>query len=170
MRRVAALFLTSLLLWSLVAQINHALGRVHMYLWVGGLFIAFAALTQAMRPGLIASLLAGLVCDATAPADIFGTQTLLFAAAHVVVFNIRDRVPRDDTITRVVVALLSNLALFLAFSFTLIHRSPAPAAVWPRLFADLAVSQIFLALVAPWFFALQARTLVLARVERETFA
>ena len=51
------------------------------------------------------------------------------------------------------------LALFLAFSFTQIHDSPAPATVWPRLIADLVCSQLFLVLVTPWFFALQAGAL-----------
>ena len=81
-------------------------------------------------------------------------------------FHIRDRVPRDDNIAAIIVVLLTNLALFLVFSFGQIHGSPAPAAVWPRLIADLVCSQVFLALVTPWFFALQARTLVLARVQR----
>ena len=48
--------------------------------------------------------------------------------------------------------------------------SPAPAAAWPRLIADLACSQVFLALVAPWFFALQLRALTLAGSARELAA
>jgi hypothetical protein len=31
--------------------------------------------------------------------------------------------------------------------------------IFPRLLADLVCSQIFVALVTPWFFALQARTI-----------
>jgi rod shape-determining protein MreD len=92
---------------------------------------------------------------------------LLFATAHVTLFHIRDRVPRDDNISAIVVVLLTNLALFLAFSFTQIHDSPAPAAIWPRLIADLVCSQIFLVLVTPWFFALQAGALALARIPRD---
>ena len=64
-------------------------------------------------------------------------------------------------------ALLANLALFLMFSFIQIARSPAPAVAWPRLIADLACSQIFLALVAPWFFALQLRAVTLAGSSRD---
>jgi rod shape-determining protein MreD len=84
-----------------------------------------------------------------------------------VVFHLRDRLPRDDTLARVIVALLANLALFLLFSFIQIARSPAPAVAWPRLIADLACSQVFLALVAPWFFALQLRAVSLAGSSRE---
>jgi hypothetical protein len=91
---------------------------------------------------------------------------LLFAAAHFILFQLRERVPRDDNISLIAIVLVTNLALFLAFSFTQIHDSPAPAAIWPRLIADLVCSQLFLALVAPWFFALQAGALALARVPR----
>ena len=169
MRRTLVTFLTLLLLWALVAQVNHALSALHVYLFVGALFVAYAALTLPLRDGLATSVLGGLLCDATAPVA-FGTHLLLFAAAHAVIFHLRDRLPRDDTIARVVVVLLANLALFLLLSFTQIGHAPAPGAAWPRLIADLVCSQIFLALVAPWFFALQFRALVLARLERDPLA
>ena len=169
MRRPLVTFLTLLLLWVILAQVNHLLGPAHVYLFAGGLFVAYAALVLPLRDGLATVLLAGLLCDATTPVRL-GTHLFLFAAAHVVVFNIRDRVPRDETIARVIVALLVNLGLFLALSFALIGRGPAPGEVWPRLILDLACSQVFIALTAPWFFAFQARSLVLTRVERDSLA
>src|SRR4051812_26075500 len=160
MRRTIALFLTLLLLWGLLAELNHSLTGFRVYIFGGALFVVYAALNLPMRSGLATSLLAGLVCDANTPVA-FGTHFLLFAAAHVTVFHVRDRVPRDDNLAAIFVVLLTNLALFLMLSFAQIHRSPAPAAVWPRLFADLLCSQIFLTLITPWFFALQGRTLKL---------
>ena len=165
MRRTLILFATVVLLWTIVAQINHALAGRRVFLFAGGLFVAFAALTQPSRSGMITTVLAGLMCDANA-AVIFGTHMLLFVAAHATLFHVRDRVPRDDNISAIIVVLLTNLALFLVFSFTQIHASPSPAAIWPRLIVDLLCSQVFLALVTPWFFALQARSLELARVPR----
>jgi rod shape-determining protein MreD len=170
MRRVLVLSATMLLLWTVASQVNHVLSSFRFYVYVGGLFVTYAALTQPMRHGIIASVLGGLFCDLNGPADLFGTQALLFAAAHVSVFHIRDRIPRDETASRVVVALLSNLAVFLALSFSQIHLSPAPAAAWPRLLTDLVCSQIFIAIVAPWFFALQVHALILARVDRQMLA
>lgn len=170
MRRMLTLSATLLLLWVLVAQLNHVLTGWHTALFVGGLYVAFSALTQPMRAGLGAALVGGLICDANSPADVLGIHTLFFAAAHLTIFNVRDRVAREDTPSRVVVALLANLALFLAFSFTQIGQSPSPAAAWPRLLMDLVVSQVFLALVAPWFFALQERSLLLTGVDRESLA
>jgi cell shape-determining protein MreD len=168
MRRALTLFLTLVVLWSVLAQLNHALAGWRVYVFGGGLFMAYAALTQPFRAGLITTVLAGLTCDANAPV-IFGTHTLLFAAAHVALFHVRERVPRDDNLAAITVVLLTNLALFLVFSFLQIHKSPAPAAVWPRLIVDLLCSQILLVAITPWFFALQARALVLARADREAF-
>jgi rod shape-determining protein MreD len=165
MRRTLILFATLLLLWTIVAQLNHALTGMRVYLFPGALYVVFGALTQPRRSGLVASLLGGLLCDANTPV-IFGTHVLLFAAAHVILFHVRDRVPRDDNVSAIIVVLLTNLALFLVFSFTQIHAAPAPAAIWPSLIVDLLCSQLFLALVTPWFLALQAQALALARVPR----
>jgi rod shape-determining protein MreD len=169
MRRTFVLFLTLLLLWTIVAQLNHALSSfagMRVYLFAGSLYLTFAALTQPVRAGVSSVALGGLVCDANAPAGIFGSHTLLFIVAFFVVHNARDRLPREDTVGRVVVALLANLAIFLVFSFSQVIHSPLPGSVWPRLLADLAASQVFVAVITPWFFALQARALVLAHVDR----
>lgn len=166
MRHTLATFLTLLLLWVLMAQVNHALSGLRVYLFVGGLFVTYAALMLPPRAGLAVALLGGLLCDANAPVA-FGTHLVLFTAAFAIVAHLRDRIPREDTIARVLVALFANLAIFLIFSFTQIGRSPSPAVAWPRLIVDLVSSQVALALIAPWFFALQHRVLLLARAERE---
>ena len=166
MRHIAAIFLSLVLLWAIVAEANHGLTGLRIYLFVGGLFVTYSALVLPWRAGLAVTLLGGLLNDANAPVA-FGTHLVLFAAAFAIVSHLRDRLPRDDTIARIIVALLANLGLFLLLSFTQIGSSPAPGAAWPRLFADLACSQVFLALIAPWFFALQRRALLLARAERE---
>lgn len=166
MRRTFIILASQLLLWAIVAQLNDALSAVRLYVFAGALFVAFAALTQPRRAGLTAVMLGGLICDANSPVT-FGTHMLLFTAAHFILFQIRERVPRDDNVSAIAVVLLTNLGLFLLFSFTQIHDSPVPAAIWPRLIADLVCSQLFLALVTPWFFALQAGALALARVPRD---
>lgn len=166
-RRWLVTFATLLLLWVLVAQANHYLAIWHVYLFVGGLFVAFSALRLPLRDGLIATALAGLLCDANSAA-LPGIHLLLFCAAHAVVFNVRDRIPGDQTIIQVIVALLANLAIFLVFSFLQVGASPSPATMWPRLIVDLLCSQVFIGLVAPWFFALQNRSLELAGTENRS--
>lgn len=160
MRRTLTLLLSLAVLWAIVGQLNHALSGWQVYLWVGGLFVTFAALSQPLRSGLPASFLGGLLLDAHLPVS-FGIHALLFAAAHAFLFHIRDRVPRDETATRLIIALFANLALFLVFSFFHIGAVPTPAKVWPRIIVDLLSSQVFIALAAPWFFAFQTQLLQL---------
>jgi rod shape-determining protein MreD len=57
------------------------------------------------------------------------------------------------------VSLLANLGLFLALGFLRIDAGGESARSWMRSFADLLFSQVVLALIAPWFFALQQRML-----------
>ena len=166
MRRLLVLIATVVLLWAIVAQVNDALSVLQIYLFVGGLFVAFAALTQPRRTGLVVAMTAGLICDANTPVT-FGTHLLLFAAGHLTLFHVRERVPRDDNVALTAIVLVTNLALFLVFSLGQIHDLPSPAAMWPRLIADLLFSQLFLVLVTPWFFALQSGALALARIPRE---
>lgn len=170
MLRTLVIFCTLLLLWHIVAELNHALAPLHAYVFAGGLFVAYAALRLPLRSGLAATLLAGLLCDSGIPREDLGMHVILFAAAHAALFHLRDRIPRDDTLGRIAVVLLVNLALFLPVSFYQIADSPAPAAVWPRLLADLLWSQLFLTVVTPWFLALQERSLVIAGAERESLA
>ena len=86
MRRALVLFLTLLVLWTLVAELNHTLAGLRVYLFVGALYVTYAALALPLRAGLIASLLGGLLCDANTPVW-FGTHLLLFAAVHVALFH-----------------------------------------------------------------------------------
>jgi len=161
MKRGLLLLVTLVLLWLLTGLINQGIAWAHLHVFFGGLFVTFAAIALPPIPGLVAVLLAGAVCDAHSPLP-FGTEIILFAAAHAFLRQLRDRVPHDDLVGRVAIALLCNLGLFLALSFLCVGRSPDPSAYWGRAFVDLAVSQLGLALIAPWFFALQEQTVLYA--------
>jgi rod shape-determining protein MreD len=165
MRGTIALFLTLYLLRALVAELDSALATLHVWIFAGGLYVAYSALMLPFRQGFAASVLGGLLCDSAAPVA-FGTHAALFAVAHAVVFNVRERLQRNDTLVRVTVALLVNLALFLALAFSRLRLAHALGAELPRTLSDLAWSEAALALAAPWFFALQLRTLELARADR----
>jgi rod shape-determining protein MreD len=164
MRATAALFFTVYLLRALVAELNSSLAGMHVWLFAGGLFVTYSALAAPFRLGFVVSVLGGLLCDSVSPVP-FGTHAALFATAHAVVYNVRERLQRDDTVVRVTVALLVNLALYVALSLIRIRLAHGSAAAWPRMLSDLAWSEAVLALVAPWFFALQLRSLELARAD-----
>ena len=63
-RRWLIPFATTLLLWSLVGQLNHYLAPYGAYLFVSGLLVTFAALRLSLRNGLAATLLTALAVDA----------------------------------------------------------------------------------------------------------
>ena len=162
MRGAVALFLTLCLLRGIVAEANSALSGMHIWLFAGGLFVTYAALKVSYRTGFVVTALGGLLCDAVAPVA-FGTHAALFAAAHAIVYNARERLQREETSVRIAVTLLVNLGLFLALTFARMRLAHGIAAAWPRLLSDLAWSELAVLVAAPWFFALQLRTLELAR-------
>ena len=168
-RRVLILTAASLVLALLLGQLNHQLASWQVHVWCGGLFVAFAGLRIAYGAGATAAFLAGLLLDAQSPVP-FGTQGLLFLAAHAVIFTIRARAPRDEITVGVVVALLANLGLFLALGFLRIDAGAESSRAWMRSFADLLASQVVLALIGPWFFAFQQRLLEVTGTPSRTFS
>jgi rod shape-determining protein MreD len=162
-RATFILFGCCMILWTSVCQINHTLSPLHLSVFVGGLLVAFSALRLGFREGWWCSLLIGLVMDSSA-AVYFGFHALIFAIAHTMIYNFRGRFPREETAFGLIVALIANIALFLMITFALIHRSPAPPAMIPRLICDLLASELLILIVAPWFFALQEHSLELCGV------
>ena len=164
MRGTVILFIPLLVLQAVLGQANHELAPLHVYLFVGGLFVPYSALMMPIGQGMAASLLGGMACDAASPVP-FGTHALLFAAAHALLFHLRARFPRDDAAVQLWAALAVNLAFYIVLSYITVARTPARALALPRLLADLAWSELVVAAIAPWFFALQARTLEIAKAE-----
>lgn len=160
--------LANLVLWWLVGLANHYLaGLMSVYVYVGGLFIAYGALRLDPKHGLIATILTALLFDSVEPVP-FGTSLFLFTLVHVTILYGRHRFPREGAVFAVVVALLANLFLFIALSFLLVGANPRPANAWLRIFMDLFISQAVITLIAPWFIALQDRAMELAQIHPET--
>jgi rod shape-determining protein MreD len=152
--RWLAPLVANMVLLQLGALANHHLAPFGLTLFCGGLLVTYAAARLDLRHGLTGTLLTGLLFDALSPVP-FGLGTFFLGLAHVLIFQGRQRFPRDEPVFFTVVALLANLFLFLCLSFALVGDNPRPAAAWGRLFVDLIFSQLALALVAAWFFALQ---------------
>jgi cell shape-determining protein MreD len=173
-RWLLVLLANLLLLW-LTGLANHYLsevalpfgGRATIYLYTAGMMVGYAALRLDYRHGFLATAFTGLAFDAMQPVP-FGTHLVLLGLVHATLLYGRRRFPRDEPIFATVVALFANLFLFLALSFVLISVSPRPATAWLRLFVDLLCSQAVVALATPWFMALNARVLQLARLNPET--
>ncbi len=160
-------WLANLLLLWLAGLANHHLAPFAVHLHLSGLLVGYAALRLDPRHGLAATVLTGLSADALTPVP-FGTHVVLLGLVHATLLYGRRRFPREEPIFATVVALLANLFVFLALSFLLVGAGPRPGEAWLRLFADLVASQLAIAAVAPWFLALNARLLALARLDPET--
>jgi hypothetical protein len=160
--------LANLVLWWLVGLANHYLGGTFaIYLYIGGLFVAYGALRLDPKHGLVATILTALMMDAVEPVP-FGTSLFLFTIVHVTVLYGRHRFPREGAVFAVVVALLANLFLVIALSFLLVGANPRPGNAWLRIFTDLLYSQAVIAFIAPWFIALQDRMMEQAGIHPET--
>jgi rod shape-determining protein MreD len=166
-RASAVLFLSLYLLHALVAEANDALSGMHVWIFAGGLYVVYAALMFPLREGIAATLLAGLACDAATPLP-FGTHTFLFVFCHLVLFQLRERIQRHETVVRVVIALFLNAGMFIAIALVEALRGSGGHAL--KLMGDLGVSEAVVALAGPWFFALQAASLKLARASPGRFA
>ena len=144
-----------IVLWTITVQINHYLAPWHINLFTGGLVIAFPALRLPQRDIWRIALPLGLWHDAAA-ATPFGAHMLLFLLAAAFIRFYRARIPRADTIVGILTAILIALAIALAI------RSPhlIPAGIAWTLTLNTILSAALIALVTPWYFALQSRALV----------
>lgn len=158
LRQILGLLACAAVLCALAGQINHAAAPWALTFSAPGLLVAYAALRLPPGAGIASAFVAGLWLDAASPLP-FGRQAFILAAAFCLVYRLRDRLPRHETITGVVVALFVNLALFVALAFFSLGALPDPAAGGVRLLGDLLASQLLTALVGPWFLSLQAATL-----------
>ena len=163
-----------LLLW-LGGLANHYLSHFSLLwldhctvsLYLGGLLVTYAGLRLDPRNGWISTLLTGLAYDAYSALP-FGMSLVLFGLVHAVLLHGRQRFPREELVFAIVVALLSNLFLFVALSFFIVGSNPRPAIAWSRLFFDLLASQCVVALLTCWFLALQNSVFSFLRQHPET--
>lgn len=162
-RRTAVVFVCGLLLAALTSQLNHSLSHWGLSVWLGGLLVAFPALRLAPQQGFNACFLTGLLLDASSPLP-FGLLAFLFSAAHLVIVRLRNRFAVTQTLLGVIVALITNLILYVLVTFVVLARVPDAPVSGLRLLSDLILSQALIALIAPWFFAVQEKALTFARV------
>jgi len=168
LRQPLVIIACGIVLWAITAQLNHYLAPWHLNLFTGGLVIAFPALRLPWRDTWRIALPLGLWHDA-ASAATFGVFTMLFLLAAALIHHFRARIPRTDTIASILTAILANTAILLLLTLALaialaIRRVPAPAGILWTLALNTLLSALFIALAAPWYFALQAHALTLAGI------
>ena len=159
LRQPLILIACGIVLWTITAQINHYLAPWHLNLFTGGLVLAFPALRLPWRDTWRIALPLGLWHDA-ASAATFGAYTMLFLLAAALIHRFRTRMPRTDTIAGIITAILANTGIIVLLSIALAIRVPIPDGIVWTLALNIILSAIFIALVAPWYFALQTQALI----------
>lgn len=162
-RRTLVVFCCGLILFILSRQLNHSLAGFGLSVWIGGLLVTFPSLRLAPQQGFNACFALGLLVDAFSPFP-FGLNAFLFGVSQLIIVRIRNRLASEELIIATVVALITNLALFLILSFVLLGRVQGAPVSGLRLLSDLLLSQVIIGISAGWFFAFQESTLQLARV------
>lgn len=162
--RWIVIVLANALLVFLGGQLNHYLAHWSVSVFLLGACLPLAGLCLRYRPGLIAMFLSGLVVDAARAPVFFGSSAVLLAILFTCWHAMRLRLPREGLAPQIVGALLANLVLFLAQPL-LLGFATAAGTTWSRFLVDLALSEVVVALVIPWFFALQGQALLLRGVD-----
>jgi rod shape-determining protein MreD len=166
MLRVVIVFLVQLLLWALLSLTNHYFAVWQIYIYAAGLFLVFPGLKMGPREGLAAAILSGLLFDAASPVG-YGHNVILHATAFVFIYRMRVRLAYDERSVQSGVAILVNLALFLAKSVLCYFAADRPALthLWGRFFTEILISSLFVGLLAPWAIALQKHSLTILELE-----
>jgi len=156
-------------LW-VMGQVNHHLtalplgdSRGPLYLFVGGLPIAFAALRLSLGQALAVSIPTALAMEAGTPIP-FGTLMLPAAACVCLAIGFRGAFNRFDRMTVVLAVLLINLVLISALTLV----TGAFRLQGPRLALDLLASQLVAVLLSGWYFAAELALLRLFGIDLDT--
>ena len=155
--------LANLLLIALIAEINHHLTPLSLYIFPGGLLLAFAVLRLRLRQSLLANGFTALAFDALNPLP-FGQTFLLFLSCHTLAFSLRGHFAKENPKYGAFVAAGMNIVLFIAITLTIAGKNFSEID-WQRTLIDGALSTIFVLFLAPWFFSLQQTALAFVGID-----
>lgn len=157
-------FAANLLLFMIAGEANHYLAPHGLSIVIAGLALPMAGLRLSLRPGLLAMVLTGLALDSLGP-TAFGASSALLVAGLLILHAIRHRLAREGATAHVIVALLTNLVIFVTQPMFSGGLSAYAASTVLRVLTDLVSSQLILIVLSLWFFSLQERALVLWGVD-----
>jgi hypothetical protein len=160
-RAVFAATVCGMTLSVITRELNNAFSSTALSVFTAGLPVAFAALRLDFSSGWKSVLLLGLLADALAPVR-FGMHALAFLAVFMLIFRMRQRVPRDETLVGTVFAIGANALLFATLCLTLVWRNPAPNRLIGRMLSEAGLSSLLILILAPWFFSFTSHLLAWA--------
>src|SRR5690606_37269265 len=139
-RRTLVIAACGYILWQMTGQANHYLAPARLYIWLGGLLVAFAGLRLPAQEGFNACFLIGLLVYAGSPVPFAGHDFVL-GSVPLVLVRPAHRFAPDGASGAVAVALLTNRASRLALAFFRLRNATHASLTGLRLSMDLDISQ-----------------------------
>ncbi|MDX2187722.1 MAG: hypothetical protein SFV32_12370 [Opitutaceae bacterium] len=152
LRTVLATVACGWLLLVVTREINHAFASAALSVFTFGLPLAFAALRLDFTSGWRSVICLGLMADALAPVR-FGLHALLYLVIFLLIFRVRQRVPREENLVGTVISILATVVVHAAFTLNYIWYGPTPGRLMSRVLMEAGLSSLLVALVAPWYFS-----------------
>lgn len=152
--RLLIILIVNALLYFFVNQLNAALGAKGIYLSLDALYILFAALYFSNYHGLIITAASALTVDAVLPSH-FGTNLIIYTIALLTIGRMKIRLRRENPYHVILIALVINLLIILTFTLVTEREGIMSGWFWIRLITDLFLSELVIAIIAPWYLNLQ---------------
>lgn len=150
-----------------VMELNNSLTTLSITLFLPGLFIAFPSLNLQLYPAILCNTITGILIDATTPIPM-GTSAFVFLIVQLVVFQFRSVIKKNNLYHGWVIAQITN---FVIFSFVTLYFNGKylfEDGIFIRTLLDFIFSQSALAIIAPVYFTIIKKTIVVLRMDLYT--
>lgn len=134
--------------------INGSLAPFLISINLGVLLFAFPALTFSFFSGLLCTSITGLAIDASSLYQP-GTHLIYYSIGFTALYWIKEQFPTLIEAHKLAVLQTTNALLILTLSFHNGSDLRTSFTFWINVTISLAISQLMMLAVAPWFFSLQ---------------
>ena len=162
--RVLVIILVNFVLYYLINQMDAILSRWAIHLTLDSLYLLFAALYLRGVAGFVVVAVTAMAIEATLPLQL-GSHLISYIFSFLLLIRSRVRLSRENPYQVVALALFTNLIIFAFFTASTKGLPLAFVPVWLRLFSDLILSQLAVAMLAIPLVSGQRYLLLLAGID-----
>ena len=165
--RVLVIILVNFLLYYFINQVDAILSIWAIHLTLDSLYLLFAALYLRGAAAFSVVAITAMAIEATLPFTP-GSHLICYIFSFLLLDRTRVRLSRENPYQVVALALTMNLVIFLCFTASAEGLPLAVTSTWLRLFSDLFLSQLVVALLANLLVNRQRYLLLLAGIDIAT--
>ena len=162
--RVLIIILVNFLLYYFINQVDAFLSIWAIHLTLDSLYLLFAALYLRGAAGFSVVAITAMAIEATLPFPP-GSHLICYIFSFLLLNRTRVRLSRENPYEVVALALFINLVIFLCFTACAEGLPLAVPSTWLRLFSDLFLSQLAVAVLAIPLVSRQRYLLLLAGID-----